>query len=166
MGNFFVSAPEYRAGGIGSSMHATWHQEFITVRVCNCHRVSTTAISAVPSRQYDVGNQWWICPYMYVGCVCVNSVVNHNFTLLERTCYCSVYIAYVHIWTYSPLITYRDQVTMWTPSSLNSCTKEPLSGKSLEVTGVSDWGQQLGSATGFSDWVQRLGSATGVSVQW
>jgi len=28
-------------------------QEFITVRVCNCHMVSTTAIS-----QYDVGNQW------------------------------------------------------------------------------------------------------------
>jgi len=41
---------------------------------------------------------------MYIGCV--NSVVNHNFTLLERTCYCSVYTAYVHIWTYLPLITY------------------------------------------------------------
>ena len=28
------------------------NQEFITVRVCNCHRVSTIAIS-----KYDVGNQ-------------------------------------------------------------------------------------------------------------
>ena len=47
--------------------------------------------------------------------------------------------------------------------TLNSCTNEPLSGKSSEVTGFSDWGQRLGSVTGVSDWGQRLGSATGVS---
>ena len=42
-------------------------------------RVHNSKSVQLPLGWYDVGNQWWICPYMYIGCV--NSVVNHNFTL-------------------------------------------------------------------------------------
>jgi len=41
---------------------------------------------------------------MYIGCV--NSVVNHNFSLTRVHLLQCLHLAYVHIWTYSPLITY------------------------------------------------------------
>jgi len=46
-------------------------QEFLTVRVCNCCRVFTTAIS-----QYD-GNQWWIVLQAACSKACVHRLCKH-----------------------------------------------------------------------------------------
>ena len=66
--------------------HSTMHCiPLVTIGVCNCHRVSTTANS-----EYDAGNQRWTCLQRYIYIGCVNSVVNHNFTLIiiiAVTCY-------------------------------------------------------------------------------
>ena len=56
------------------------------------------------------------CPHMYIGCV--NSVVNHNFTLTRaQQCLHSL-----HIWTYSPLIVVVESLwQLHTLIVINSC---------------------------------------------